>query len=347
MDSNQKNLNNNKVVGIVTQPLLWNYGGLLQNFALHQTLKKLGYEPITLNHQLPKYSLIRYFFYALKTFLLLLTPRRRPFVKRKDFYSRLVFFEVFFKKWIVATKQFCMYSIDLLKENNIGCILVGSDQVWRPQKFPPVHDMYLDFCKNESNLKRIAYAASFGVDNWEYTPMQSEVCARLVKKFDAVSVREETGIKLCKEHLGVDATWVLDPTLLLNKEDYSEVCADIPKKSKNYLAAYILDMNDDIHNLCESIAAEQNLVPLYFSSGKNATLTVPEWLAMFRDASYVVTDSFHGTVFSIIFGKEFKCLYNKSRGSARFDSLLKLYESDMLNEMREFSLNWLKNALEK
>ena len=68
---------------------------------------------------------------------------------------------------------------------------------------------------------------------------------------------------------------------------------------------------------------------------------------MFRDASYVVTDSFHGTVFSIIFDKEFKCLYNKSRGSARFESLLKLYETGKLNEMREFSFNWLKKALEK
>lgn len=347
MASFQINLNSNKIVGIVTHPLLWNYGGLLQNFALHQTLKKLGYKPITLNYVLPKLSIVKYFRFLLKTCLLFFTSRRRPFVKRKNFYSRLCFFEDFFKKWIVKTKPFCQYSLNLLNEYNIECILVGSDQVWRPQRFPPIHDMYLNFCKNESNLKRIAYAASFGVDNWEYTPMQSEVCARLVKKFDAVSVREETGVKLCKDHLGVDATWVLDPTLLLNKEDYSAVCADIPNKSKRYLAAYILDMNDNIHNLCETIAAEKNLIPMFFSSGQNASLTVPEWLAMFRDASYVVTDSFHGTVFSIIFGKKFKCLDNKSRGSARFDSLLKLYESGKLNEMREFSLNWLKKALEK
>ena len=70
-------------------------------------------------------------------------------------------------------------------------------------------------------------------------------------------------------------------------------------------------------------------------------------LAMFRDASYVVTDSFHGTVFSIIFGKEFKCIYNEGRGAARFKSLMNLYNSGKLEEMREFSLNWLKTALEK
>ena len=347
MASFQINLNSNKIVGIVTHPLLWNYGGLLQNFALHQTLKKLGYKPITLNYVLPKLSIVKYFRFLLKTCLLFFTSRRRPFVRRKNIYSRLSSFDDFFKKYIAKTKPFCQYSVKLLNENNIGCVIVGSDQVWRPQRFPPVQDMYLAFCKKESNLKRIAYAASFGVDYWEYTSKQSEVCARLVKKFDAVSVREKSGIKLCKDHFDVDTTLVLDPTLLLNKEDYSAVCATIPNKSKKYLAAYILDMNDDIRNLCESIASEKKLIPVYFSSGQTATLTVPEWLAMFRDASYVVTDSFHGTVFSIIFGKEFKCLYNESRGSTRFDSLLKLYESGKLDEMREFSLNWLKNALEK
>ena len=67
---------------------------------------------------------------------------------------------------------------------------------------------------------------------------------------------------------------------------------------------------------------------------------------MFRDSTYVVTDSFHGTVFSIIFEKDFKCIYNETRGAARFESLLNLYNSGKLEEMRLFSLNWLKNALE-
>jgi hypothetical protein len=67
---------------------------------------------------------------------------------------------------------------------------------------------------------------------------------------------------------------------------------------------------------------------------------------MFRDAAYVVTDSFHGTIFSIIFEKRFRCVYNKVRGTARFESLLNLYNSGKLDEMRRFSLNWLKNALE-
>ena len=134
---------------------------------------------------------------------------------------------------------------------------------------------------------------------------------------------------------------------MLDKEDYCEVCKEVPAAEEKFLAAYVLDKNDMIRAQCESIAAEHGLTLKYFEANSSATLSVPEWLAMFRDASFVVTDSFHGTVFAILFSKEFKCLYNKSRGSARFDSLLKLYESGKLDEMREFSLNWLKNVLEK
>ena len=105
-------------------------------------------------------------------------------------------------------------------------------------------------------------------------------------------------------------------------------------------------MDESIRKTCEQAATEKGLELKIFSADAQASLSVPEWLAMFRDASFVVTDSFHGTAFSIIFGKEFKCLYNVTRGSARFESLLNLYNSGKLEEMRLFSLNWLKDALE-
>ena len=229
-----------------------------------------------------------------------------------------------------------------------GCdiVIVGSDQVWRPKYNYIIEDMYLKFAEGLS-IKRIAFAASFGVDNWEYTPKQTRECSKLAKKFDAISVREESGVKLCREHLGVDATLVLDPTLLLTKEDYLPICEEVPVCSEKYLAVYVLDENAEVAATYENEAAARGLTVKKFHADSNSTLTVPEWLAMFRDASYVVTDSFHGTVFSIIFGKDFKCIYNKSRGSARFESLLKLYNSGKIDETREFSLNWLKSALEK
>ncbi len=253
--------------------------------------------------------------------------------------------EKFVKENISVTNGVKKYKPENMTCLGAGAVVVGSDQVWRPKYNHFLEDMFLAFTQN-LNIKRISYAASFGVDEWEYTPKQTRICSALAKKFDAISVREESGVRLCKEHLGVDATWVLDPTLLLKKEDYLNLCQEVPVNDNRFMAVYVLNMNESVRESYEAIAKERNLEIKLFEADAKASLTIPEWLAMFRDASYVVTDSFHGTVFSIIFEKEFKCIYNETRGAARFESLLNLYNSGKLEEMRQFSLNWLKNALE-
>lgn len=339
----------NKKIAIITQPLKNNYGGILQNFALQEILKGLNYNPITIDYQNDKIAPLWMFFGSwIKTILLFLfTGRPLHFVPYKIQKTRKGVFEIFLSKYINRTKKVCNYSTKILVNNNIDIVLVGSDQVWRPKYNDCITDMFLKFCARNRNLKRISYAASFGVDEWEFSSKQSNECSILAKKFDAISVREESGVQLCKEYLDVDATWVLDPTLLLKKEDYCEVCKSIPISTENNLVVYVLDMNDSIRGLCASLVNEYGLTLKIFSADLFATLTIPEWIAMFRDASYIVTDSFHGTVFSIIFEKKFKCIYNKDRGVARFDSLLKIHKLGKLDEMREFSLNWLKKALEK
>lgn len=335
-------------IAIVTQALLNNYGGILQNYAVQLILRRLGHDPVTFdlkqkNHYeslikiLPRrilYSIMKVFFR--KKINALSIPRYQKRARSMD---------IFVKENISLTKCVKKYEKKSVENCNADVILVGSDQVWRPKYNHYLEDMYLDFAK-KSSLKKIAYAASFGVDEWEYTPKQTEACSALAKKFNAISVREESGVKLCKDHLGVDATWVLDPTLLLKKDDYLKLCQEIPVNSNRFMAVYVLNLNDSVKATYESIAKEKNLEIKYFAADAKASLSIPEWLAMFRDASYVVTDSFHGTVFSIIFGKEFKCIYNETRGVTRFESLLNLYNSGKLEEMREFSLNWLKNALE-
>ena len=333
-------------IGILTQHLLNNYGGLLQNFALQQCLKKIGHEVKTIDYlrTMNCIPLDRCLLSWAKTLLLFFIPgKRRRFVRCSYKGFRPCWADEFVSKWINTTSKCYKYKASML--GNFDIVIVGSDQVWRPKYNYRIQDMFLEFARNLP-IKRIAYAASFGVDEWEYTLRQTKVCSALAKKFNAISVREETGVNLCKEHLGVDATWVLDPTLLLDKEDYCEVCKDVPIIKDRFLAAYVLDKNEAVRVQCESIAAERNLSLKFFEASTNASLSVSEWLAMFRDAAYVVTDSFHGTVFSIIFGKEFKCLYNESRGSARFDSLLKLYDSGKFDEMRDLSINWLKKNLE-
>lgn len=328
-------------IGIVTQPLLNNYGGILQNFALQKVLQSSKNKVYTID-VVYQVSFFRFLLSKFKTLFFHFLGKKHNTIKRID---RLNQFKQFVEEKIKKTDTQQAFRKKCLLQKKIDVVIVGSDQVWRPKYNYSIEDMYLKFAEGHP-IKRIAYAASFGVDDWEYTPKQTSECSRLAKKFDAISVREESGVKLCKECLGVDATWVLDPTLLLTKEDYLPICEEVPVCNEKYLAVYVLDDNEEVTATYEKEATTRGLVIKKFHADSKSTLTVPEWLAMFRDASYVVTDSFHGTVFSIIFGKEFKCIYNKGRGAARFESLINLYNSGKLEEMREFSLNWLKNALE-
>lgn len=334
-----------KRIILYTLSLNNNYGGILQNYALQKILQSMDCSVVTIFSEFKQTPLWRYCLSWLKTICLFFTKKRRKFA-RINRRKILPFFSSFVAENINTERRTHLNLKKLDRLNLVDVLIVGSDQVWRPKYNYKIEDMFLKFAEGLS-IKRIAYAASFGVDNWEYTPKQTRVCSKLAKKFDAISVREESGVKLSKDYLGVDATWVLDPTLLLTKEDYLPICEEVPVCNEKYIAVYVLDENDVVTTIYEKEASARGLVVKKFHADSKSTLTVPEWLAMFRDASYVVTDSFHGTVFSIIFGKEFKCIYNKDRGSARFDSLLKLYESGKLDEMRDFSLNWLKKALEK
>lgn len=328
-------------IGILSQPLLNNYGGVLQNYALQLVLRRMNHSPVTIDY-IPVTPLWRCFLSWIKTILYMCLGKETSF--RKKELKRDRFFIDFVDHYIDKTSVVHSYDA-AYNQDKFDVLIVGSDQVWRPKYNFCIKDMFFDFCKNDK-IKRLSYAASFGCDEWEFTRKQTVACSFLAKKIFAVSVREESGINLCRTYLGIDAEWVLDPTFLLKKEDYCDICKNIEKIGEKILVAYILNIDDSIKSRCESVAKERGLILKFFTADSKASLTVPEWLAMFRDASYVITDSFHGTVFSIIFGKEFFCVYNKKRGSARFESLLKLYNSGKLDEMRVFSINWLKKALD-
>jgi len=334
-----------KNVAIITIPLGNNYGAILQNYALQTLIKKNGANPITIDYVIPGLPVWKILCSWLKSLFYKLRGKKRKFIRLRH-EKREKIFSQFISKFIQITPCFRNLN-EIFKYKDFSVCIVGSDQVWRPTYNYHIQDMFLDFCKKKTNLRRIAYAASFGVDNWEYTPKQTAICSSLAKKFDFISIREESGVDFCKKYFNVDATWVLDPTLLLKKEDYNVICSEISVVEKKFLFAYVLDLNESIRSLCESIATKRGLVLKICSAGAKSTLTVPEWLAMIRDASYVVTDSFHGTAFSIIFEKEFKCIYNKNRGTARFETLMNLYNSGKIDEMRIFSQNWLEKALDK
>lgn len=113
----------------------------------------------------------------------------------------------------------------------LDAIIVGSDQVWRPDYSSCQPNYFLDFLPKDSKIRRISNAASFGGDNWDWSTELTARCAKLLQLFDAVSVREASGVRLCKEHFNVGAVNVLDPTMLLDPEDYIAIIGK-PKSGK-------------------------------------------------------------------------------------------------------------------
>ena len=177
-------------------------------------------------------------------------------------------------------------------------------------------------------------------------------CKNLVKKFDAVSVREDSGVDLCKRYLDIDSEHLLDPTMLLKKEDYIRLFENSnTPASPGTLMCYILDETPEIELLINKIARERGLIPFRASSkveNNRAPLveriqpSVEQWLRGFYDAKFIVTDSFHACVFSILFNKPFIAIGNKGRGLSRFISLLSRFSLEdrlLLNLSNEYHLN--------
>lgn len=337
-------------IAIMTQPLGKNYGGIMQAWALQQVLKKQGHEVVTIDRQSDDrgclYHLLRL---GYRTVQKALGRRKAPINLEKHFPEIFQHTNAFVQQHLSMSEP--LDSTKKLKAHfereQYDAVIVGSDQTWRPMYSPNIGNFFLDFLQDK-DIKRIAYASSFGVDEWEFTEDQTKYCAPLARKFDAISVREDSGISLCKKYLGVDAEHVLDPTLLVDRSAYQALFEgkDIPDKKGIY--TYILDKSEWKSQVVGLAKKELNL-PNFNHQPKEQYSdrmiddwesclmpSVEGWIKGFADADFVITDSFHGTVFSIIFGKPFISLINKDRGSSRFNSLLKLFD---LSERRVENYN--------
>lgn len=322
-------------IGVLTLPLHTNYGGILQAYALQRVLQDMGHDVVLLDSypQCPTLNPfpLQQLFYLKRLLMKVIAP-----TKAIPLFCEKIDIERFYKKEHI--RQFYRQHVRnvpfgvgaTLNSSDFDALIVGSDQVWRPMYSPNIFDAYLSFAQEWPHVKRIAYAASFGTSEWEYGEEQTSECRRLAQMFDAVSVREDSGVILCKEHLGVDALWVLDPTFLVDFRHYKEhivkADADFPS---SMCFGYILDSSDEKEAIFNHIATTQGLQMSSFQnvddSDNGAAPSVESWLKAFHDAEFVFTDSFHGCVFSIIFNKPFVVYGNVNRGMARFHSLLSMF----------------------
>lgn len=316
-------------IGILTLPLEVNYGGILQAFAMQKVLKKMGHEVFTIDrHRRRRYPSLSIHFagYFKRLFHHYILMKKTVSVKWNPFIS-----EEEFKTISKETQRFINHNIQLTRqvypeqlssiddEYQFDAYIVGSDQVWLDYYCP---DSFLAFVKRP-NVKRVFYAASCGKRSIFDHPTKVLLCKKLVKAFSGVSVREESLVPVCKKTLGVDAEWVLDPTLLIDKEEYLEATNCHVDKSP-ILFSYILDDNTGKESIINAIS---NLLGLSVVNGNKGTKdkvypSVDDWIHNLARSEFVITDSFHGTVFAILFNKPFLTIANARRGIARFHSLL-------------------------
>lgn len=329
-------------IAILTQPLGKNYGGILQAYALQQVLSHWGHEVIILNRQ-DNYPSFKLLVWRLASFLkclikryikgdpnvLLISPLSLDYITdirlRYD-YSDL---EKFISKYIVQTSVIRSSSQlrKVLSRDHYDCLIVGSDQVWRENYSPCITDYFGGFLENIDNLTIMSYAASFGVDRQPISREKEQLCKDLIRKFKAISVRENSAVELLRSSWNVESELVLDPTLLLDREHYERFCQK-PDHHRG-LFCYVLDptniKNDIVLKVSECLGLKVNTISIYpVDANGNASklVSIESWLSNICYSDFVVTDSFHGCVFSIIFNKPFIVIANKERGLDRFATIL-------------------------
>lgn len=300
-------------VGILTfqYPENRNFGASLQSYAHLILIKKINSNVKIINYYKNNYSI--------KSKIISL-------LENKNFID-------FNKKFLNLTCKINLNEDLKFLNKEFDIFIVGSDQVWRDRYLnKKTKHYFFDFVDDDK--KKIAYAASFGVDFWEGDEKITEEIKLLIKRFDSISVREESGIDICKNTFGIDnAVCVLDPTLMISREDYQPILDDWQDKShlkKKYIAHMLLDdtaeLKKESQNIADYLKADINYIKgkSFKIFGRDITFynKVSQWLTYLKDAELVITDSFHCTVFSLIFHKKFVVVANPERGIARLETLL-------------------------
>lgn len=339
---------------IYTLPFKENFGGILQAFALQEVLKEEGHLATFLNRRRKRKPRI------LESIVWLKWNFSEKIIGKCGIMSYMPFFGVLpFKNRYLNVSQIFFRRDKIIKfcqKMNFEGYIVGSDQIWRYDFVPDIRDSFLYFAK-ELDAVKLSYAASFGSDEWNYPVESQKICTQLIQQFTLVSVREDSGVELCRKHLGCEAFSVLDPTLLLGKEQYEKVIEENDTYKSKGIFCYILDKTPYKEKIVTTIRESLGLGDFRMSCSysfvefiKNfrngIKQTVPQWLSNFNNADFVITDSFHGAVFAIIFNKPFVTIANQERGMARFSSLLSKFGlQDRL--LTEFDFSHLENILKE
>ena len=361
-------------IALLNLPLDNNYGGNLQRYALMKVLQDMGHDVTHIylkqKYILPWYKIpysyskhfIKKYVFRQKDTLILYEQYLN---KRNE--ERLSLTLKFYEKYIKHTPV-CYNIKDIVRlcRNQYDAYMVGSDQVWRKGSTGQIglENYFLKFSKGE-NVHRYAYAVSFGVEGTPLSKREKNRLNELYRNFDAVSAREISALEMMKNYgwTNPEAVLCLDPTFLLEADDYDFLIeeSNAINSTGGKIYAYVLEKTIKTDFILDYYKRRMEKEVVEVGLADTSNVSIGQWLNNIRNAVMVITDSFHGVVFSIIFRRPFIFLGNKGRGNARITSLFEILhlgspENEMsdythvdkyLSALREFSINFLKKALQK
>ncbi len=302
-------LNNKYDIGVLG---IWsekNYGSELTYYALYRILTTMGFEVQMIER--PQNVIWK--------------PNKTPILFKNNPYQENALCELY------STKEE-MYDLN----NRFDMILIGSDQMWHRELYECFGKIcYLDFVKN--NKKKISYATSFGKNEWTGNNYDRFEASYYLKQFDFISVREKSGVDICKEMFGISANCVLDPVFLCDKKIFEDLAIKSDMMFPDtYIGVYILDTSEIKQKIIlyikNKLKMEVNIISDAFKNEVSRewdidireNAYVEDWVKNIITGKFIITDSFHGMCLAIIFKKQFIVINNEQRGGARFNDLLSL-----------------------
>lgn len=313
-------------LGIITFHQALNYGAILQTYALQHFLTEHfpEAEVQVVDYRCPKLSGV----YTLKG-----QPGLSPFkkvIKTGHFFLKKAQFNRFIRSYITVSPK--TYRPETVAEANdaFDIFLAGSDQIWNPTLTDGDTNYLLEFAGEE---KRYSYAASIGLAE---LPQDKKACYRgLLGTFQGLSVREKTAKSILED---LDPGWNVsvhpDPVLLLEQVHWDKVCQKAKHHTKDYVFVFAVEYSEKLIRDAAEFAEKKGLDAIYIGPHREKVpapvrylpiVSLPGLLSFFRDARYVMVNSFHGTVFSLVFHKDFYVSLNHRDGrNSRIENLLEL-----------------------
>lgn len=314
-------------VGIITFHRTINIGAVLQASALNSYIEEKGIKCEIIdfipNNEIPDLSIIHKVLHYLRCILTLPTSIQRKKKKKK--------FLQYIDEYITLSNEVYYGDKDeKLKTTNYDVLVSGSDQILNTALTGNSKAYYLDFF----NGKKISYASSFGRKN--VSKEETELIRNELPKFAALSVREQSGADIIKREIGKEPQLVMDPVFLLSKDEWCKRCNEELKLPEKYIFVYSMEVSPVLENVVSTIKKKTGLPikivrgggkPGLIEGNEDSTCGPEEFLRYIRDAELVITNSFHGTAFSLIFEKKFLCIAHSTR-NARLENILHLIEQD-------------------